>query len=455
MADLLQDQYAAVFSNPENKSKKVPSSPDKSEIHIEDLEFSREDIEKAIDEISENSACGENDIPAIILKRCKLTISHPIKLIWQHSIDTGTIPSVYKKQTVTPVHKKKSRALPENYRPISLTSHVIKIFERIIRNKIVAHLEGNKLLCKHQHGFRKGRSCLTQLLAHIDAILLNALDGADTDVIYLDYQKAFDKVDHEILLKKLKMYGIRGKLYNWLEEYLKDRPQVVAIKGQHSYETKVVSGVPQGTVLGPVLFLIYINDLQDCVTQSMLSCFADDSRIKKKITSTEDVDSLQLDLHNVENWSKENNMSLHAEKFELLCHSIKNPSLISELPFHQQYYQYKTETGIDIDPQTKVRDLGIDVSTDLSWTPQITAMAESARKMSAWVLSVFRDRSELTMMTLYKSMVRSRVEYCSPLWNPSKITDIQTLENIQRSFTSKIDGCQQFGHERLSGVDLC
>ena len=108
--------------------------------------------------------------------------------------DTGTIPSVYKKQTVTPVHKKKSRALPENYRPISLTSHVIKIFERIIRNKIVDHLERNNLLCKHQHGFRKGRSCLTQLLAHIDAILLNALDGADTDVIYLDYQKAFDNV---------------------------------------------------------------------------------------------------------------------------------------------------------------------------------------------------------------------------------------------------------------------
>ena len=156
MANLLQDQYAAVFSDPENKSKKLPSSPDKSEVIIEDIEFTKEDIERAIDEIKENSACDEEDIPAIVLKQCKEALSEPIQRIWQKSIDTGTIPAFFKKQIITPVHKKKSRALPENYRPVSLTSHVIKIFERILRNKIVDHLERNEILCKDQHGFRMG-----------------------------------------------------------------------------------------------------------------------------------------------------------------------------------------------------------------------------------------------------------------------------------------------------------
>ena len=187
----------------------------------------------------------------------------------------------------------------------------------------------------------------------------------------------------------------------------------------------------------------------------MLSCFADDSRIKNKISGTEDVDALQTDLREVEKWSVENNMSLHDEKFELVCHSTQRPNLISELPFHQQFFQYKTEKGVEIEKQAKVKDLGVIVSSDNSWTPQITSMAENARKMSAWTLSVFRDRSETTMTTLYKSMIRSRLEYCSALWNPSKITDIQTLENIQRSFTSKIESCRDLNYyQRLSKLKL-
>ena len=215
------------------------------------------------------------------------------------------------------------------------------------------------------------------------------------------------------------------------------------------------SGVPQGTVLGPILFLIYINNLHECIVDSTLSCFADDSRITKKITTTSDVKTLQSDLHNVENWSKENNMSLHDEKFELLCHSIKSRSLISELPYHQQYFQYQTNNGVDINPQPIVRDLGVNVTDDISWTPHINSIADGARKMSAWTLSVFKDRSELTMMTLYKAMIRSRVEYCSPLWNPSKVGDIQTLENIQRSFTSRIEGYASLNYyQRLVKLKL-
>ena len=396
--------------------------------------------------MSENSSCGENDIPAIVLKNCKEELSHPIHLLWEESLKSCFISPCFKKQLITPVHKKDSKARAANYRPVSLTSHVMKIFERIIRKKLVKHLEENQLLCKCQHGFRKGRSCLTQLLKHIDEIHLNLLQGEDTDVIYLDFEKAFDKVDHQILLQKLKDYGIRGRLYNWIEEYLRARQQVVVVDGKHSYPADVKSGVPQGTVLGPVLFLIYINDIEKCIKESTVSSFADDTRIKKNINKSTDVEILQNNINNVVNWSKSNNMALHEKKFEYLCHSATKHSLVEELPFSSTYFTYNTPSGIQITPKSMVRDLGINITPDLNWTPHINIISDSAKKMMSWCLSVFKDRSKDTMLTLFKSMIRSRTEYCCPLWNPHKISDIQTLESIQRTFTSKITGYSDFDY---------
>ena len=220
MADILQDQYSSVFSDPSSTKKKCPKLNLNVNETICDINITTEKVIKAIDEIAIDSACGEEDIPAIVLKNCKHNLSYPILLIWQESFNRGYIAKQYKNQIITPVHKKSSKAEPANYRPIALTSHIIKIFERIIRDQLVAHLEGQNLLCRNQHGFRKGRSCLTQLLLHIDKVLHNLLESKDTDVIYLDYAKAFDKVDHQILLRKNYM---RGKLLTWLHCYLSNR----------------------------------------------------------------------------------------------------------------------------------------------------------------------------------------------------------------------------------------
>jgi ribonuclease P/MRP protein subunit RPP40 len=310
----------------------------------------------------------------------------------------------------------------------------------VIRNKIVKYLEDNKLLFKNQHGFRPQRSCFTQLLAHIDSILCNQLINEDTDVIYLDYAKAFDKVDHQILLEKLQAYKIEGKLHKWLTSYLSNRRQTVVIQGTKSHEAEVHSGVPQGTVLGPVLFLVYINDLNTYIQDCTVSSFADDTRIKRRISKASDVNILQDAVTSSAMWSCDNNMLLHEHKFELLSHSIRKKPISSVLPFSNQYFEYETLSGQLIEPASIVRDLGIHITPEVSWTSHINIICDKARQMSSWVLSVFSDRSETTMLTLFKALIRSSLEYCSPLWSPSKVSDIQALEGVQRHFTSRISG---------------
>ena len=264
MANILQEQYKSAFSNPKSADKSLPCNS-RTSVSLEDISFSTSDIEDAIDEIDRNSSTTDNDIPAVVLKECKAVLSYPIFLIWKNSFQTEVIPSDLKTQIITPVFKKGDRSDAANYRPISLTSHMIKIFERVIRKRLVHHLEANNLLSRNQHGFRKGRSCLTHLLKHMDNVIHSILEGHEHDVVYLDFAKAFDKVDHEILIKKLKLFGINGKLLAWIKEFLLDRNQLVTINGVHSALALVLSGVPQGSVLGPILFLIYIDDIQNCL----------------------------------------------------------------------------------------------------------------------------------------------------------------------------------------------
>ena len=215
IADILQKQFSSVYSDPNSPLIKNPDfTPASPEMVLEEEDFiiGDSDVMDAIDQINANSSCGPDGIPAILLKKCKSQLCKPIRLIWTESFQTGIVPKYYKTSYVTPLFKKGNRVEASNYRPISLTSHIIKIYERILRQKIVYYLEANNLLCHNQHGFRSGRSCLTQLLSHFDDILNGFTNNVDTDSIYLDYAKAFDKVDHNLLLSKLRLYGFNPKL---------------------------------------------------------------------------------------------------------------------------------------------------------------------------------------------------------------------------------------------------
>ena len=300
-----------------------------------------------------------------------------------------------------------------------------------------------------------GKSTLTQLLAHLDDILSGLCENKDTDSIYLDYAKAFDKVDHGLLIDKLVRYGFHTKLIKWIHSFLSDRKQVVLVNGVRSDEASVRSGVPQGSVLGPVLFLIFINDLETVLNSSTVRFFADDTRISHRIEYSTDREKLQQDLSNIVFWSKENNMMLHEQKFELMVHKANPNSIGLQLPFSPELYYYDISNSFQLEATDSLRDLGVRITSDLSWSTQIKSLVSRGRSASSWVLSVFKTRDPNTMLTLYKSYVRSNVEYCSPLWHPSKIEDIESIEGVQRFFTAKIDGCRQLTYwERLIKLGL-
>jgi len=434
MANILRQQYESVFSKPCESKKVLQPKQFFSEVDINkpslvDIDFTVEDIERAIDKMSANSSAGPDGFSAMFIKNCKSNLSVPLYLIWRESLDTCTIPDVLKVANITPIHKGDSKSIPKNYRPVSLTSHIIKVFERVLREKLVNFLEKNELMNPSQHGFRSGRSCLSQLLAHHDKILENLEGGYNTDVIYLDFAKAFDKVDHGILSHKMRKLGIGGKVGLWIYEFLSKRTQKVVVNGAHSSASDVISSVPQGTVLGPILFLILISDIDENST-STISSFADDTRVHRPIMSQTDIHTLQQDLETVYQWQRANNMLFNDKKFELIRYGT-NQELKSKSG-------YTGPSGQKILEKNCLRDLGVQMGNSLKFTEHIDSVCQKARQYSGWVLRTFKSREISLMKTLWNSMVMPRIDYCSQLWAPVTKGQIAKLESLQRSYTAYI-----------------
>lgn len=333
---------------------------------------------------------------------------------------------------IIPIHKGGDRGLPVNYRPVTLTSHLIKIFEKILRKHIVHHLEQNDLFNESQHGFRSGRSCLSQLLEHYDKVLTHLEAGYNVDTIYLDFSKAFDKVDIRALLTKIEAIGIRGKLLEWIRIFLTKRKQSVIVDGIASNQEKVLSGVPQGSVNGPLFFLIMIADIDEDIVNSFLSSFADDTRVSKAVSTTNDSKLLQKDLDRIYKWKLDNNMSFNSSKFELIRYGRNN-----DLKTATSYY---TDDGSIIEEASTVKDLGVLMSNNCTFREHINDVIVKTKSISSWVLRTFNSRNELVMRTLWKSLVLPKFDYCCQIWNPHCAGDIQQLELIQRQFIRKIEG---------------
>ena len=337
-------------------------------------------------------------------------------------------------------------SLAANYRPISLTSILLKILERIVRTQMVAYMAENSLFNSSQHGFRESRSCISVLLDTYDNILNCIAKGNNcVDMVYLDFSKAFDKVDHGVLLHKLKKHGFSGKLGVWLHNFLSDRTHHVRIQGGISDSQPVISGVPQGTVLGPLLFLILMCDISDKVRHSNIVSFADDTRLYAEIAEVDDCHYLQHDLDRVYEWADINNMEFNTKKFQYVCYHVKGN--LSNI--------YSTPDFNIVNPSSCVKDLGVFMSADCTFDEHINLTVRKCNKLCGWILRTFSCREPVLMITLFKSLVLSRLDYGSQVWNPHLIKHINAIEGVQRSFTRSILGLRDLDYAaRLKKLNL-
>nr|VZI00046.1 unnamed protein product [Spirometra erinaceieuropaei] len=269
---------------------------------IDSVVLTKPIVQQELLKLKEGTSPGPDEIPAKLLKELAKELAEPLSVLFQASLDAGRLPPDWKTAWISPIHKNGSRASANNYRPVSLTSICCKVMERIIKRELMRFLEQNHLLCDAQHGFRRGRSCLSNLLYCLEQWTRAIDEGNVVHVAYIDFKKAFDSVPHQRLLHKLSRIGVRGKLLKWIENFLVGRSQTVRLGGQHSAEVTVTSGVPQGSVLGPILFLIYIDDCihgLDC----KIAMFADDIKLWTVIRNEDDEANLQANLDRLEKWS--------------------------------------------------------------------------------------------------------------------------------------------------------
>ena len=260
-------------------------------------------VASKINNMKENKSPKVDGLSPKIRKETVEQISKPLAHVFNMSLQEGIVPLEWKEANSIPLFKKGSRNMSVNYRPVSLTSVICKLLEAIIRDHMMAFLVKHKLINTYQHGFLKARSCLTHLLCFFEEITKWVDDGSPVDVIYLDFQKAFDRVPHQRLIFKLKSHCMGNSIINWIELWLTDRRQRVVVDGEVSSWKSVLSGVPQGSVLGPILFIVYINDLEEGVTGKILKC-ADDTKLFTKNKEIGDKQNLQDDIEKLVKWSE-------------------------------------------------------------------------------------------------------------------------------------------------------
>ena len=387
-------------------------------------------VSQLLRELSPYKGCGPDGLSARILHECAEELAIPLDIICRLSVRSGVFPSTWKRANIIPVFKNGSKKLPENYRPISLLALCSKILEKVV-------CEGLLQAClpalpSSQHGFLPKRSCVSNLTCFLEHCWISLTKGSQTDAIYTDYSSAFTSVSHRLLLHKLRCsFNISGLALDWIESYLSQRTQRVILDGKQSEWIPVLSGVPEGSILDPILFTCYVADLPNHLKTSCLS-YADDVKNFRRVNNSDDARALQADLDRLSTWSKTWHLRLNPAKCKSITFTLRSsPVLVA----------YGLD-GHRLDRCVRVRDLGVILDTKLTFADHVDATVSKANRMLGLLMrsvqiSVDRHKTKFdqsAVLAAYKAHVRSVMEYGGLIWSGAAVTHLRRLERLQHRF---------------------
>ena len=424
----------------------IPDIPDKeletpplSSIHV-----TEEMVIKKLKKLDPSKSSGPDEIHPRVLKENATELAPALTVLYNNILTSHDIPKDWRTAIITAIFKKGAKSDPGNYRPVSLTCIICKILESIIYDFIMEHLIKNKLLSKSQYGFIGKRSASLQLLTVLQ-LWCNILDenGIIHD-INMDFQKAFDSVPHIRLIKKLKSYGITGDVLMWIEAFLHERKQKVVVNGSASEWCDVTSGVPQGSVIAALLFVLYINDLPDNI-KSHIFLFADDCKFFREIATSEDIDIMQADLDTLYRWSQKWLLTFHPGK----CVNLKI-TLRKDADTHVYHLGEDDLKNVE-----DVKDLGVNVDANLKFQSHISGKVNKSNQLWGAIKRAFKHMNPDIFKKLFCAHIRPHLEYAVQFWAPYLRKSINQIEAVQRRATKNIPGFQNLSYpERLQKLDL-
>jgi hypothetical protein len=452
MSEVFASKFASVFVH----GDPVAPAPHQMGANVmADVTISQADVCSVLSALDSSSSMGPDSIHPCLLKSCAAALTYPLWLVFTRSLSDGMLPVAWKQSHVVPMYKSKSRYDPLNYRPISLTSVCCKTMERIVASHLMSFLEGEGILSENQFGFRRHRSTEDQLLLTYGDVSEWLDQGLVVDLILLDFSKAFDVVSHSVLLQKLQSLGVSDQLVVWIADFLVGREMIVSCGGALSSPRAVLSGVPQGSVLGPVLFLVYVNHISSTVS-CKFKAFADDYKLYLQY-SRRDLDevalavsSLQRDLDAVQQMASSWNLNLNPDKCVVM--RFNRGKFDWSTLEHAAHYSLGGNQLSFVDSH---RDLGVVVDNKLKFNLHVHTVVQKASSLAMNLLKSTVNRSPPFMVSLFVSHIRPILDYCSCVWNTEYIGNLRMLESVQRRWTKKIEGFSDLTYaHRLERLDL-
>lgn len=386
------------------------------------------------------TGAGHDELKMKLLKQCLPSILKPLLYIFNRSLQTGVVPDKLKWAKVLPLYKADDPSTFSNYRPISILPCFSKVLEKIVYNRLLAYFKENKLLYDHQYGFRENHSTSMALVQLLDNIT-NALDNNDFTIgVFIDLSKAFDTVDHSILLHKLHDYGIHGKELQWFKSYLSDRKQFVTWNGVNSKYMDIQCGVPQGSILGPLLFLIYINDLHFVSEKAFFILFADDTNIflsdkdeQRLLSSMNDI------LDKVDLWFKTNKLSLNVKKSSYMIFKRRNKCIL-----HPRNPVFIANNALEHVSHAKF--LGINIDDQLNWKRHISFVSNKIAKNIGVIRRIRHVLSSKILLNLYYTMIYPFISYGNIVWASTYETNLKVIFLLQKRFVRMVTNSNRFSH---------